>query len=71
DLSNPNVLTCSTCKAMDEISKTGSLQFNFLTIRIATDNFSDANKLGKGGFGFVYKVINIINKSNFILKFVC
>lgn len=34
-----------------------SLQFQFSTIRVATDNFSDANKLGEGGFGSVYKVI--------------
>ena len=26
-------------------------------ILAATDNFSDAKKLGKGGYGFVYKVI--------------
>ncbi|KAH9748270.1 cysteine-rich receptor-like protein kinase 26 [Citrus sinensis] len=32
-----------------------SLQFDFETIRVATDNFSDANKLGQGGFGAVYK----------------
>ena len=29
---------------------------NLLTIRAATDDFSDSNKLGKGGFGTVYKV---------------
>ncbi|KAM4110613.1 hypothetical protein ACJW30_05G005000 [Castanea mollissima] len=42
-------------KAMDEITSVESLQFEFSTIRAATDNFSDANKLGKGGFGVVYR----------------
>ncbi|XP_045787064.1 cysteine-rich receptor-like protein kinase 10 [Trifolium pratense] len=31
------------------------LQFDFETVRLATSNFSDANKLGQGGFGTVYK----------------
>ncbi|CAI9787895.1 unnamed protein product [Fraxinus pennsylvanica] len=39
-----------------EISTVESLQYDFSTIRAATDNFSDANKLGQGGFGVVYKV---------------
>ncbi|GAB4826685.1 hypothetical protein Ancab_033581 [Ancistrocladus abbreviatus] len=30
--------------------------FSLLTIHVATDFFSDANKLGQGGFGAVYKV---------------
>ncbi|XP_042942585.1 G-type lectin S-receptor-like serine/threonine-protein kinase At4g03230 [Carya illinoinensis] len=29
--------------------------FNLCTIKTATNNFSDANKLGEGGFGLVYK----------------
>ncbi|CAL5410979.1 unnamed protein product [Camellia sinensis] len=33
-----------------------SLQFDFGTIRDATDNFFDVNKLGEGGFGPVYKI---------------
>ena len=33
-----------------------SLQLGFETVKVATDNFSDANKLGEGGFGVVYKV---------------
>ncbi|KAJ7946215.1 Cysteine rich receptor like kinase [Quillaja saponaria] len=38
----------------DEIRNTESLQFDFGTISVATDNFSDSNKLGQGGFGAVY-----------------
>ncbi|KAL3740518.1 hypothetical protein ACJRO7_021750 [Eucalyptus globulus] len=38
----------------DEISTAESLQFDFGTIRAATDNFSDSKKLGQGGFGAVY-----------------
>lgn len=34
----------------------GSSQFDFDTIKTATDGFSEANKLGEGGFGVVYKV---------------
>jgi hypothetical protein len=43
-------------EAADEITSVESVQFDFGTIRAATDNFSDANKLGKGGFGAVYRV---------------
>ncbi|GMJ14620.1 cysteine-rich RLK (RECEPTOR-like protein kinase) 26 [Hibiscus trionum] len=39
----------------EEIINPESLQFDFGTIRIATNNFSDENKLGQGGFGSVYK----------------
>ncbi|XP_029126520.1 putative receptor-like protein kinase At4g00960 [Cajanus cajan] len=38
----------------DEIKIVESLQFNLETIRVATDDFSDSNKLGQGGFGAVY-----------------
>ena len=48
-------------KIITEHKKSGvtpieSLQFDFGTIRDATDNFSVENKLGHGGFGTVYKV---------------
>ena len=46
-----------SCEYVDEISGVESLQFDFRTIAVATENFSDANKLGQGGFGAVYKVI--------------
>ena len=35
----------------------GPLQYDLSTLRAATDNFSEENKIGKGGFGPVYKVI--------------
>ncbi|KAL0282010.1 UNVERIFIED_CONTAM: Cysteine-rich receptor-like protein kinase [Sesamum radiatum] len=41
--------------ADEEMSATESLQYDFGKIRAATDDFSDANKLGQGGFGVVYK----------------
>ncbi|XP_008234232.1 PREDICTED: cysteine-rich receptor-like protein kinase 10 [Prunus mume] len=39
----------------DEIGSAESLQFDFATIRVSTDDFSEANKLGQGGFGSVYR----------------
>ncbi|XP_026432548.1 putative receptor-like protein kinase At4g00960 isoform X2 [Papaver somniferum] len=39
----------------DQIPSSESLQFHFSTVIAATDNFSEANKLGEGGFGSVYK----------------
>ncbi|KAI3456398.1 hypothetical protein Pfo_013061 [Paulownia fortunei] len=39
----------------DEISTVESLQYDFGKIRAATNDFSDVNKLGQGGFGTVYR----------------
>ncbi|TQE04138.1 hypothetical protein C1H46_010250 [Malus baccata] len=39
----------------DDDSLVESLQYDFETIKSATADFSDANKLGQGGFGAVYK----------------
>ncbi|KAL4312057.1 hypothetical protein GQ457_01G041560 [Hibiscus cannabinus] len=44
-----------TPPADSEMSGIDSLQFDFDSVVVATDNFSDANKLGQGGFGAVYK----------------
>lgn len=44
----------------EEIVNPESLQIDFGTIRTATNNFSDENKLGQGGFGSVYKVKEIL-----------
>jgi hypothetical protein len=42
----------------NDIEIAESLQFNLNTIGVATDNFSETNKLGHGGFGIVYRVSN-------------
>ncbi|XP_021838107.2 cysteine-rich receptor-like protein kinase 44 [Spinacia oleracea] len=39
----------------DMIRNPESLKMDFNTIKSATGNFNDANKLGRGGFGVVYK----------------
>ncbi|XP_024024073.1 cysteine-rich receptor-like protein kinase 25 isoform X2 [Morus notabilis] len=41
----------------NEITSTDSLQFDLITLEIATNEFSNDNKLGHGGFGDVYKGI--------------
>ncbi|MCI42808.1 cysteine-rich receptor-like protein kinase, partial [Trifolium medium] len=38
-----------------DISTVESLRFDLSTLEEATNKFSDANKLGEGGFGEVYK----------------
>ena len=50
-------MTFSSVDAGDQISVVECLQFDFGKIKVATQNFSDANKLGEGGFGVVYKVM--------------
>ncbi|RZB43824.1 Cysteine-rich receptor-like protein kinase 29 [Glycine soja] len=51
----PTKLFESEAKVDDEIEQVGSSLFDFDTIRVGTNNFSPANKLGQGGFGPVYK----------------
>ena len=36
------------------------LYFDLESILVATDNFAEANKLGQGGFGPVYKVTAVL-----------
>jgi hypothetical protein len=42
--------------AYQEDDGPASLLFDLPTLRHATDNFAEENKLGHGGFGAVYKV---------------
>jgi hypothetical protein len=40
----------------EDIQSIDSLIIDVSTLRAATENFAEANKLGEGGFGSVYKV---------------
>ncbi|XP_074336358.1 cysteine-rich receptor-like protein kinase 44 [Apium graveolens] len=42
---------------VEDISNIESLQYDFSTVQLATNYFSDSNKLGEGGFGSVHKGI--------------
>ncbi|GMP75232.1 hypothetical protein CsSME_00032398 [Camellia sinensis var. sinensis] len=39
-----------------EITTAQSLQYDLGTVQAATNNFSNQNKIGQGGFGHVYKI---------------
>ncbi|XP_027340833.1 putative receptor-like protein kinase At4g00960 [Abrus precatorius] len=54
-LKGPRKYSEGETEANVEIKIEEPLQFDFDTIEVATDSFSDANKLGEGGFGPVYK----------------
>lgn len=41
--------------SVNDITNAESLQYDFATIKTATDNFSHQNKLGEGGFGEVFQ----------------
>lgn len=54
----------------EDIVTAESLQYSFENIRVATDDFDEANKLGQGGFGPVYKVREIIKRGHLFPFFV-
>lgn len=40
-----------------EFNNSESLEFDFATIEIATNMFSEDSKIGRGGYGQVFKVV--------------
>lgn len=55
-MSSTYTFTCSSGLELDDTADLETLVFDISTIRTATDNFSEANTIGQGGFGAVYKV---------------
>ncbi|GAB4830958.1 Cysteine-rich receptor-like protein kinase, variant 3 [Ancistrocladus abbreviatus] len=50
-----NTLNAQTESGDIKLLTADSLQYDWSTLRAATNKFSDSNKIGKGGFGVVYK----------------
>ncbi|KAM6585131.1 hypothetical protein CsatB_012133 [Cannabis sativa] len=68
--SKKKVQALKTYEPVDEIDSVESLQYNFETIKVATDQFSEDNKLGQGGFGAVYKG-RLANGQDIAVKRLC
>jgi len=51
-----HICNCPTADTLVATELRGPVDFDFKILRDATSNFSEANKLGEGGFGEVYKV---------------
>ncbi|KAH9619963.1 hypothetical protein KSS87_015248 [Heliosperma pusillum] len=55
----PKMAPSSTMSNKDDFMAAESLQYELTTLQAATNNFSMDNKIGRGGFGIVYKVTSV------------
>ncbi|CAN0928530.1 Proline-rich receptor-like protein kinase PERK8 [Linum grandiflorum] len=53
--SSEEPILCSICGIRTDLNVKDSMRFSISEIQLATDNFSNANLLGEGGYGHVYK----------------
>ncbi|KAI3744307.1 hypothetical protein L1987_57385 [Smallanthus sonchifolius] len=51
-------VTNLSCNKMAKILNDSSLNFKYSTIEKATGSWDEANKLGQGGFGTVYRCVD-------------
>ena len=53
--------SCYYVYAATDVSEIQNVNiYTYRELRIATEGFSNANKIGQGGFGVVYKVIAVV-----------
>ena len=60
-------MTGNDSSGEEDIGHVEPNQLNLLVLRAATNNFSEENKLGEGGFGQVFKVhvhLNLYNSTH-------
>lgn len=51
-------------EADDDIDVSGNVKkFSYKQLYTATNNFHSSNKIGRGGFGIVYKVLSVLYTS--------
>lgn len=67
DITSQNSVGEAATTSIEERLGLDSVLFSLETVSAATCNFSLLNKLGEGGFGPVYKVLNYLFPSYYVI----